>query len=64
MAFRARFVGGRPSLGPSLEPGGELPRALTVPMVFVRAGLGREVDGEVEGWASSVMVAPVGQLWW
>ena len=58
MAFRARLVGGRPSLGPS--GGGELPRARTVPAVLDRTGFGRCADGEVEDCPSSFMATPGG----
>ena len=58
MAFRARLVGGRPSLGPS--GGGEVPRARTVPAVLDRTGFGRCADGEVGDCPSSFMVTPGG----
>jgi len=55
MAFRARFVGGRPSVDePSAGGGGEAPRGLTVPLVAAaRTTLGLGPAGELEGWESS-----------
>lgn len=56
MAFRARFVGGRPSPFSPEEPGvGDvLPR--TVPVVADLPGLGRGAVGEVEVGLSSAIL--------